>query len=371
MKGVSCIKFRKLFTILAVLFVPLFICLKNTNNTSALYDDINAPFTVYWRSYSIGVNGTPVNQSGAFTNSATSQTLLTYETGVWKDLYGFSIDFQINEPSNNWRYKSLNVKAELYQETWDEDTTSNSIQDHINDVLQHNSLSVNTSRGDQYVGNKCTIANMYTLNGGSNIFSYTLSCTINFSEYSDLYNAQIVLGTIQNATTSSPLIGYVCGDPTIGSCSASIQLRGISYTVSGTDDPSYRELQEISSAITEQNDRDSQDREDLNNQVDDSSDDADDAGAQITTGITPITTLIGNYVNIILHPPETDCSVNFDILFVPFHTGSYGSADLCSLNPPTAISVIGSLLIIGFIIPFAYSIFMFILKELQNFVGGA
>lgn len=177
---------------------------------------------------------------------------------------------------------------------------------------------------------------------------FTIAKTGNYDVYSVLNGYQLVLTTLVSDAS------YFITDPTTGS---------------GTDiSPLVNQNQVIINQNQTIIEQDAQDREDLQDGVDDAELQADNAGQQFETGIAPLTTIIGNFVNIILNPPARDCTINGNVGIGGF---DMGTIDLCELSPPPAVQIIATLLLIGFIIPFAYSLILTLLNILQNFVEGS
>lgn len=118
---------------------------------------------------------------------------------------------------------------------------------------------------------------------------------------------------------------------------------------------------EIAQELKEQNDKDDQDRADIQSQQSDSEDGAEDSAEAITNASDSLLAVIGNFVNIVINPPRRDCTISGDMGHMDL-----GQIDLCQLTPPPAISVIATLLIIGFVIPFAYGIISTVLNLLKG-----
>lgn len=147
------------------------------------------------------------------------------------------------------------------------------------------------------------------------------------------------------------------------------------YIVSSSDNATELALEQITSqnqtiinqnqTIIDQNqtiiDQDNQDRQDLQNQVNDSSDTADDLSDDIGNASSSLLTIIGNFVNVIINPPQRDCVINGDMGHM-----NLGQIDLCQLSLPTSFQIISTLLMIGFIIPFAYSLISTFLSLLKG-----
>lgn len=112
-------------------------------------------------------------------------------------------------------------------------------------------------------------------------------------------------------------------------------------------------------------DQDNQDRQDLQNTSDSASDTATNLGNQVTARSTNLITLIGNFINVVLNPPASDCVIDGDMGHMDL-----GDIDLCELSPPPAISVIGGLLILGMLIPLVLAVIWRFIRLLRYVVGG-
>lgn len=120
-------------------------------------------------------------------------------------------------------------------------------------------------------------------------------------------------------------------------------------------------IDNLSLAQQEQNEKDDQDREDIQNASDDGQEAAEQAGQAIDNASASLLTIIGNFVNIIISPPASDCSIDADMGHMDL-----GTIDLCQLSPPPAFGTIATILVIGFTIPFAYSLIMTFLSMLKG-----
>lgn len=340
MKGVKCIKSQKLSIILALLFVPLFILL----NTSKVYA-ASTPFSVYWRSFYSTTTGF-VNQSDAISGTNTSAKIVAYNTLNNITLLGVSMDFAVDD-NTEYKYKQMVVKSELYQPISSGNTSFV--------VPMPSRLSMNTTSGSKTSTN-CGIVKGTDISGNINNQKAVVTCSIVWDDYGTTSNAQLVLGTIQNASQLTQMIASADTQ-----YNADIYISAVEYNLSGSNDPSLLQLQEISNAIVSMNSRDSQDRTDLQNTSDGAESDASSAASDINNAKTSLLTVIGNFINVVIHPPSSNCVIDADM-----GNMDLGDIDLCQLSLPPAFAVIGSLLIIGFIIPFAYSLIMTVLSLLKG-----
>ena len=322
MKGVTCFtKYQKLFIILALLFVPCFFLLKNTNSVSAVNVSTSS-FDLYYRSDSTGnydwkrnilygsQNGTIINAGGGVREYQWYSTNLTaggnyamlhFETNIVSTWY---FDYYFNPWVNLYEQNIINCAAG----TGISVTSKN--------------LSYSTTLWGNRQANTLTYYGSVTMSGFTIGQQYSFICQVGSVGYSFI-------------DTSDPQV-----------LSANVWFEQnpayIEWTNNQTDSILNIQVQQNETIINQNEqiiEQNQQDRDDLQNQVGDTSDDASSAASQINTGITPITTLIGNYINIILHPPsEQGCSINMGTLFNAYKAGSYANADLCSLDPPRSFA---------------------------------
>lgn len=111
--------------------------------------------------------------------------------------------------------------------------------------------------------------------------------------------------------------------------------------------------------------QDNQDRQDLQDQTDDSSDTADDLSDDVSDASSSLLVIIGNFVNIVLNPPQSNCNITLDV-----GNANFGQADLCRLSLPQPLAVLGTLFILGFIITFTVSLIMTFLSLLKGATQG-
>lgn len=140
----------------------------------------------------------------------------------------------------------------------------------------------------------------------------------------------------------------------------------INFTLS--EDASTSGLGEINQSINnvnnqlqEMNDRDQQDRDTLSEQQSSSTQSAEQAGEEIAESGEQLLYVLTNFFDIFVHPPASDCIIDGD-------TGhmDLGDIDLCQLDPPPAISVLGTLLMIGAVIPLCVSGINTLIKIVQE-----
>ncbi|MBQ3445818.1 hypothetical protein IJG29_03815 [Candidatus Saccharibacteria bacterium] len=98
-------------------------------------------------------------------------------------------------------------------------------------------------------------------------------------------------------------------------------------------------------------DQNNQDRSNMENTSDSASDSADSSAASVTNASSSLLVIIGNFINVVLHPPQSDCNISGDMGHMDL-----GQINLCQLSLPPAFAVIGSILLIGLLIPFVISL---------------
>ena len=135
----------------------------------------------------------------------------------------------------------------------------------------------------------------------------------------------------------------------------SIVSSNINFTLS--EDASTSGLGEINQSINnvnnqlqEMNDRDQQDRDTLTDLQSSSTQSAEEAGEDIAESGEQLLYVLTNFFDIFVHPPASNCIIDGDM-----GNMDLGDIDLCELDPPPAISVIATLLMIGAVIPLCIS----------------
>lgn len=228
--------------------------------------------------------------------------------------------------------------------------------------------------------------------GGNNVKHQSANCTLSYEQESSApYNVGVSIECPQ-VTYKGTGYEYTWVDLTVGDLvgnDASSQYfyryrngGGLKlsanigqYIVSATDNASELALEQITvqnqtminqnETIINQNqtiiDQDNQDRQDFQNQTNDSSDTADDLSDDVSNASSSLLVIIGNFVNIVLNPPQSDCNITLDV-----GNANFGQADLCRLSLPQPLAVIGTLLILGFIITFTVSLIMTFLSLLKG-----
>lgn len=175
-------------------------------------------------------------------------------------------------------------------------------------------------------------------------------CDSNYVPWRSTYY-EVVLKAVRTAD-----VQFMLGNPTNKSLFIVV---GGQLSISAIDE--YTPAGDAAQELKEQNDKDDQDRADIQSQQSDSEDGAEDSAEAITNASDSLLAVIGNFVNIVINPPRRDCTISGDMGHMDL-----GQIDLCQLTPPPAISVIATLLIIGFVIPFAYGIISTVLNLLKG-----
>lgn len=197
-------------------------------------------------------------------------------------------------------------------------------------------------------GSKSSSLNAYGLD-------YNETAEDSFIVQLDIYNTNGV--TVSQVPYSGQFLGIRYGGPTVLVKMSVLQ----SLTYRDETSSETEAIQDQTDKVQEQIDRDNQDRSDMESQQSDSESSADDTAEAITSASDSLLAVIGNFVNIIINPPQRDCTINGDMGHMDL-----GAIDLCQLSPPPAISTIATLLVIGFVIPFAYGIISTILNLLKG-----
>lgn len=302
-------------------------------------------FNVYYRSYQVESNSV-VNESG-FNRSGTSVRLLLYDSSDQsvKRLKGFSADFAVDD-STSYNYKTLTVTAEMMQAASSGNSFSGDVPAYI---------SIGTTTGAK-TSDQCNFTNGVNRQGISNKNYAVWTCTVSWYDSGVGTNAQLVIGNIVSATSSSPNVAYIMptGNSGLNYGNADIYIYSLGYELSGSNDPSVQTLNEISSAVTETNDyleqqqeQDQQDRDNMQEVSDDAGATAD--SSQQSAESTGTTLLAGfqAFINALNSASASDCSLDFNIM--GYIDG--GQVDLCTLSIPPALQTISSLILIGFCVP--------------------
>lgn len=102
-------------------------------------------------------------------------------------------------------------------------------------------------------------------------------------------------------------------------------------------------------------------REELQDAQDDAENDSDDSQTAVQGATTSLLAVLGQFITAVTSANATNCNLNGDLIpHVPL-----GTLNLCSNSPPPAITSLGSLILIAFIIPLAYNT----VKMIINLIG--
>lgn len=231
MKGIKCIG-------LLTLFITCLLSLSLFSNVSAIEN-----FNVYWRSYQISGQSV-VNQSG-YNQSGTNVKLLDYVTNETRFLKGFSADFAVSDNSN-YTYKTLSVILDMWQPA----TTGNTFNSNVPYMFAFGS-----STGTKSTTTGCSFSNGVNAQGVNNPNHAVWTCKLDWSDGGVVSNAQLIIGTTGDATSDSPNVAFTMspGNSANSPANADVYAYSLSYTLSGSNDPSVDYLVDISSGINETN----------------------------------------------------------------------------------------------------------------------
>lgn len=320
MKGLKW-KHQLLSPLCLGLLISLFSTVFLTNSASAV--QVTAP-TIYWRAYTS--NGNLTSEAWSNTNSLPKR-ILSYVTGEYRTLQGFTIDLAIQDTLNT-RFKTLVTKARLQQTdaegvigSFDRKSLANPSGSHLN---------AGTSAGTK-TGPGCTMQwiDKYTAD-------YT--CTVTLDDYSTIDYAQVTLGYAPTTTIHSDPVAILCGTSISPACAGNVVLYAFSYELTGTSSPTDNNVQiitaelgetnqhlsDINDTLEEQNERDQQDRDNLENQAQQTESDADSAQQDVESSTASIMSNITGIVGAFNTGP-TDCVVSIQ-------TGANGSLALNNMN---------------------------------------
>lgn len=110
--------------------------------------------------------------------------------------------------------------------------------------------------------------------------------------------------------------------------------------------PSVVEFEPTNDASQEMNDKDNQDREDLENQSSDTQSSSDDSQQEAESTGTTLLSAFTSFVGALSSASPSNCRINMDL-------GNFdmGNVDLCSLSPPPEFQSIASIMLILFCVP--------------------
>ena len=350
MKGVKWFtKYQKLFITLALLFVPCFFLLKSTNASATSITSLTATQVQYTKNFDNTM------QYYNWSNVPVPITVLSVPnpTGVWD----YSMQFSFPNPSSD---TGSGFTHTIY---FTLDSPGPYANENLNNYLAYANLEF--SGLDTFLPYCSQTFNIQSLTSNSVRFMIQASCPN--KTYQDDQSYDNVLATI----TYHPQSIFWCANDSDRICPANfaVTLRDVDYYFeinenTSTDDLLQQQINQNATIINQnqqQIDQDMQDRTDLQNTSGNAQSDASSAASSIDNAKTSLLTVIGNFVNIVINPPASNCVIDGDM-----GNMDLGDIDLCQLSLPPAFAVIGSLLIIGFIIPFAYSLIMTVLSMLKG-----
>lgn len=168
--------------------------------------------------------------------------------------------------------------------------------------------------------------------------SYLFFSHSDYSSFSSAVNSRIYAGFNEIRLIVSP--GFV---------------RTISFNGLSDDDrdwleehmPSGSSTADIEAAIESAREDEKQEYED---QADETEDTANDESAEAQSTATSLLSVVGQFIGVLTSAQPTNCYLNGNIIpHLPL-----GQLNLCQNDPPASIVVLGSLLLIAFVVPLAY-----------------
>lgn len=350
-------KICSLFSIIVCVFCAVSCAFLNANSAFA-----SDSFTVYWRSFS--QNGSnAVNQSGAFSGSYTGLNILGADGQSYKILYGFSMDFAVTDNST-YQYKNLKVQFTAGQNVGYSGDNSWAVP------LPKSLTTIGTNRGAYSSSNSCVGTRNYTdMLGQMRNNSVTYVCNVSW-ENATAQNAQLVLGTIQSATNSSPALAIYCGNTMSPACYTAVSISDLSYELTGSNDPSYSQLEVISSQITMINNNienhNAQEEQGWNNISNQSTNDIPNSTDQSTTNLIGV---ISSFVTAIGGINATDCQLTLPF---PNYAGGSTTVDVCQGKDkaPQIVQIGSSMFLLLFFLPLAWLLLKLIYNEIRSWTNG-
>lgn len=192
-----------------------------------------------------------------------------------------------------------------------------------------------------------------------------LQCTyvgftnVDLDHISTQYNADIITFRNQNTSASGNMDGSIHFSP--------VNSRLISWNGLTTDDrawleehiPSGTSTADIESAIDSAREDEKSEYED---QADETENTANDESSAAQSTATSLLSVVGQFIGVLTSAQPTNCNLNGNLIpHLPI-----GNLNLCQNDPPAAIVVLGSLLLIAFVVPLAYHT----VKRMINLIGS-
>lgn len=352
MKGVKCTTYQKLFITLALLFVPLFGLFAGSNVSATSVSTSSADVSFWSTSASGQVTATVSLPWDANIGGSASDLQQFY-------LNSIAMTYPITTTSSDTSiYGRLVMRfTPWYNSNEEAFFCDKRLNDYTNSVdavatLCSGTITYNYSDGTTYSVSAPLYFNYVLPSGNLNAYvDYTqalpntalssITLTLSKTGSYDIYSVPSGYGLILS-TLSGNASYYIGG--------------------SGVDfGPIINQNNTIINQNQQQIDQDNQDREDLQNQSDGSQDSAESAADDLNNAKTGLFSVIANFIDIVIHPPASNCVIDADM-----GNMDLGDIDLCQLSLPPAFAVIGTLLIIGFLIPLGYSVISTILSLLKG-----
>lgn len=347
MKGLKCSTYRKLFITLALLFIPCFFLLKNTNSASALslntdflqgYTSTNSsPNTFTWSSYKYLWNSHDPNASPCGSSSC-------YIPNVYH-MRGFQINYVDEQTQGN--HASLHFELNIvFQSTnalnpgpasfFDLDqlyfgTTFIRYSNGSGTALSTEASSINTAV-TRWVTNSGYSAQTLTVYGDitvSGVPSNTLG-HFQITMYSPDIFAEILI--------PGEAITYFEQNPT-----------SVIYANNLNDALLSQQIaqQEVANQLAlQQQQQDQKDREDLQNTSDQADTDGSSSQQQAQATGTTLLKAFTDFVGALTSAQASNCVIDMDMGNLDL-----GNVDLCQLSLPSPLQALASIMLISFCVP--------------------
>lgn len=369
MKGLKKLCFG-LFLVFSVIFCVSFVNSSDASAVSYFSGNYSARVNVYYYDASMpserGYRAwTPISNGPVPSSTPSNEGLLIPATGANYYIYAKGITLTgltISGGDSSKRYQSAEADAYFYMP--DGPTTGDFDDVDLSCTYYTQSGNYVTISGDWSFSEVIHPTASYVA---------ILDCpVVNNSNYDPYVSVDFTLGDfIQNNPQTPPsyyFYRYVNG--------GGVWFSGGSYQVSSSDNEELNAIEnqtyvlekgfsDVIDAINQQNNQEAQDREDFQDESDNASDTSDDLSDDVTNASSSLLVIIGNFVNIVLNPPQSDCNITLDV-----GNANFGQADLCRLSLPQPLAVLGTLFILGFIITFSVSLIMTFLSLLKGATQG-
>lgn len=337
-----------------LLFIPFLVIFLMSQNTFALQQ---TSFTVLWRSYAVD-NGTLLNQQGYINKPVLSATLLTYEAGHSKYLYGFSAEFPVDDQSN-YSYKQVLVKVTVGQ------STNPNLVDYNSWVtnLTNSYIGVNTN-----IGIGPNFGSCEGVRRSNSLVEYT--CRTFVTGGAKINYVQARIGKVENATKSDQVVGQTCGNDIAPWCYTALNIQKVEYELTGSNDSTFQQLEildqrvlDMSKSIDERNQKEYDAVDNIDNQ---SPSDIQGTENQVTTNLIGI---ISSFISELSNFTATDCNLDLPL---PSFIGGNTTVNICQGKDVLGnfISLFSTLTVLLFYIPLAWVLLKMIYNEIRSWTNG-